>query len=59
MSLAKDVSGKEAGDLAFLGALQVATTTLWEVLSALDKEDYLGAAKEWSEDALPKHIQSR
>jgi hypothetical protein len=59
LELAKDVSGKKPGDPAFLGALQDATTTLWNELSTEDQEDYEKAAGEWSKNAPPKHIQSR
>jgi hypothetical protein len=53
------VSGKEPGHPLFLGALQDATTTLWNELDAEGQEDYVKAAKEWSQDAPPKPIQSR
>jgi hypothetical protein len=59
LKLAKEVSGTEPGHPGFLGALQDATTTLWSELSPEDQEDYVQAAKEWSENAPPKHIQSR
>lgn len=55
----RDVSGTEPGHPAFLGALQDATTTLWNKLSPEDKEDYVDAAMEWSQAYPPKHIQSR
>jgi hypothetical protein len=54
-----NVSGIEPGDPDFLGALQNATTTLWNKLSPGDQDDYAQAAKEWSEDTPPRHIQSR
>ena len=41
------------GHLKFLGALQNATTTLWNALAPSDHDDEL------SEEALLKHIQSR
>jgi hypothetical protein len=53
------VSGHMLGDPAFLGCLQDATTYLWKALAPEDREDYASAAKEWSEDVPPKHIQSR
>lgn len=59
LTLAKDVSGAEPGDPGFLGALQDATTTLWNALDPLSQNDYVEAAKEWSEVSPPKHIQSR
>ncbi|KAH8982338.1 hypothetical protein EDB86DRAFT_3086166 [Lactarius hatsudake] len=59
LELAKDVSGTEPGHSGFLGALQDATTALWNELSAEDQEEYVNAAKEWSEKTPPKHIQSR
>jgi hypothetical protein len=59
LELAKYVSGTEPGHPAFLGALQDATTTLWNELSPEAQEDYVQAAKEWSEDTPPKQIQSR
>jgi hypothetical protein len=59
LKLAKEVSGAEAGEPGFLGALQDATTVLWNALDADDKEDYIQAAKEWSEKTPPRGIQSR
>ncbi|KAH9069394.1 hypothetical protein EDB83DRAFT_2314420 [Lactarius deliciosus] len=59
LELAKEESGTEPGHSAFLGALQDATTTLWNELSVEDQEEYVNAAKEWSEKTPPKHIQSR
>ncbi|KAH9012464.1 hypothetical protein EDB84DRAFT_1569213 [Lactarius hengduanensis] len=56
---AKETSGIELGDPAFLGALQDATTTLWTELSPEVQEDYVKAAKEWSEETPPKDVQSR
>ncbi|KAH9020694.1 hypothetical protein EDB85DRAFT_1896072 [Lactarius pseudohatsudake] len=56
---AKEDSGKEPGDRAFLGALQDATTALWNAVSPEDQEEYVDAANEWSENTPPKHIQSR
>ena len=47
------------GHPKFLGALQNATTTLWKALPPGDRDDYTKAAKEWSENTPPKHIQSR
>ena len=41
------------GHVKFLGALQNATTTLWNALAPSDHDDEL------SEEALLKHIQSR
>ncbi|KAH8983595.1 hypothetical protein EDB86DRAFT_3085260 [Lactarius hatsudake] len=55
----KETSGIEPGDPAFLGALQDTTTTLWTELSPEVQEDYVKAAKEWSEETPPKDIQSR
>lgn len=59
LQLAEEVSGTEPGHPAFLGALQDATTTLWNEVSPEDQEDYVKAAKEWSEDTPPRDIQSR
>ncbi|KAH9010548.1 hypothetical protein EDB85DRAFT_2161146 [Lactarius pseudohatsudake] len=56
---AKEASGIEPGDPAFLGALQDTTTTLWTEQSPEVQEDYVKAAKEWSEETPPKHVQSR
>ncbi|KAF8263807.1 hypothetical protein EI94DRAFT_1703734 [Lactarius quietus] len=49
----------DLGAPGFLGALQDATTVLWNTLDADDQEDYAQAAKEWSQDASPAHVQSR
>lgn len=54
-----ETSGLEPGALAFLGALQDATTTLWKTTAMADQDDYVEAAKEWSEKSPPPHIQSR
>jgi hypothetical protein len=59
LRLATEVSGTEPGHPGFLGAFQDALTTLWNELSPDDQEEYAQAAKEWSEDAPPSHIQSR
>ncbi|KAH9009281.1 hypothetical protein EDB84DRAFT_1571316 [Lactarius hengduanensis] len=59
LECAKEDSGKEPGDRAFLGALQDATTALWNAVSPEDQEEYVDAANEWSENTPPKHIQSR
>jgi hypothetical protein len=59
IDLAKEVSGLVLGHPQFLGALQNATTTLWKALASEDRDDYSKAAKEWSDDTPPKHIQSR
>ncbi|KAH9040940.1 hypothetical protein EDB85DRAFT_1886610 [Lactarius pseudohatsudake] len=56
---AKETFGIEPGDPAFLGALQDATTTLWTKLSPEVQEDYVKAAKEWSEETPPKDVQLR
>lgn len=53
IALAKETSGLVLGHLKFLGALQNATTTLWNALAPSDHDDEL------SEEALLKHIQSR
>ena len=55
----KEVSGNEPGHPGFLGALQDATTSLWDALSSEVQDDYVQATKEWSADSLPWHIQSR
>ncbi|KAH9009634.1 hypothetical protein EDB85DRAFT_2162478 [Lactarius pseudohatsudake] len=55
----KKTSGIEPGDPAFLGVLQDATTTLWKELSPMDQQDYVKAAREWSEETPPKRVQSR
>ncbi|KAN0126221.1 hypothetical protein V8E53_015266 [Lactarius tabidus] len=59
IELAKETSGLIPGHLQFLGALQNATTTLWNALAPDDRDDYCKAAKEWSDDTPPKHIQAR
>ncbi|KAF8263643.1 hypothetical protein EI94DRAFT_1703852 [Lactarius quietus] len=59
LELARETSGMDPGAPGFLGALQDATTVLWNTLDADDQEDYAQAAKEWSQDAPPTHIQSR
>src|ERR1700761_296627 len=59
LALAIDTSGLEPGTPAFLGALQDATTTLWKNTAKADQDDYVHAAKEWSEKSPPSHIQSR
>jgi hypothetical protein len=56
---AKDATGIEPGDPEFLGALQNALTLLWDGQPPKDREEYFQAAKEWSENHPPKHIQSR
>ena len=56
---AMEVSGHAPGHPAYLGCLQDATTYLWKELTSQDQDDYIKAAKEWSEDALREHIQSR
>ncbi|KAN0140679.1 hypothetical protein V8E53_001506 [Lactarius tabidus] len=57
--LAKTQSGLMPGHPQFLGALQNATTTLWNDLDDELQEEYMQAAKDWSTEAPPKHIQSR
>ncbi|KAI9430605.1 hypothetical protein H4582DRAFT_2063620 [Lactarius indigo] len=59
LRLAKETSGTELGSPAFLGALQDATTALWNELSIEDQEEYQESAREWSEKTPPKNIQSR
>ena len=59
LALAIETSDLELGALAFLGALQDATTTLWKNTAKADQNDYVLAAKEWSEKSPPPHIQSR
>jgi hypothetical protein len=59
IELAKETSGLIPGHPQFLGALQNATTALWNALAPDDRDDYCKAAKEWSDDTPPKHIQSR
>ena len=59
LALAIETSDLEPGAPAFLGALQDATTTLWKNTTKADKDDYVHAAKEWSEKSPPPHIQSR
>ncbi|KAF8268580.1 hypothetical protein EI94DRAFT_1800312 [Lactarius quietus] len=59
LELARETSGMDPGAPGFLGALQDATTVLWNALDADDQEDYAQAAKEWSQDASPAHVQSR
>jgi hypothetical protein len=52
-------SGVEPGHPLFLGALQLAITALWNEQPQENQDDYTKAAKEWSEDGPPPHIQSR
>ncbi|KAH9177960.1 hypothetical protein EDB89DRAFT_2064338 [Lactarius sanguifluus] len=59
LEYAKEESGREPGHPAFLGALQDATTALWNEVSPEDQEEYVNAAKEWLEKTPPKHVQSR
>ncbi|KAN0139732.1 hypothetical protein V8E53_002394 [Lactarius tabidus] len=56
--LVKMQSGLMPGHPQFLGALQNATTTLWNDLDNDLQEEYMQAAKDWSTEAPPKHIQS-
>ena len=56
---ATEMSGKEPGQPGFLGALQDATTVLLNELSPEDLEEYAQAAKEWSTESPPPHVQSR
>ena len=59
LQLARETSGLDLGASGFWGALQDATTVLWNALPADDQADYTQAAKEWSEDTPPSHVQSR
>ena len=59
LELAKVVSGKKPGHRSFLGALQDATTTLWNDLSPDVQDDYVQAAMEWSNTVPPKDVQRR
>ena len=59
LALAIETSDLELGALAFLGALQDATTTLWKNSAKADQDDYVHEAKEWSVKSSPPHIQSR
>jgi hypothetical protein len=52
-------TGLKAGDPEFWGALQNATTVLWNGLCTEDTDDYTQAAIEWSMESLPPHIQLR
>ena len=56
---AKQDSQLKPGHPKFLGALQRATTTLWTAVHPSDKEDYVQAAKEWSDQSPPSDVQSR
>ncbi|KAN0127804.1 hypothetical protein V8E53_014360 [Lactarius tabidus] len=58
-NLVKMQSGLMPGHPQFLGALQNATTTLWNDLDDDLQEEYMQAAKDWLTEAPPKHIQSR
>ena len=51
-----EASGLKPGALAFLGALQDATTALWKNTAEDDQGDYVEAAKEWSEKSPLPHI---
>jgi hypothetical protein len=59
LDLAKEQSGLKPGHPQFLGALQNATTTLWNNQEDDVKEDYIQAAKDWTAESPPRHIQSR
>jgi hypothetical protein len=59
MELATETSGKQPGQPGFLGDLQDATTTLLNDLPPKDLEEYAQAAKEWSNESPPPHVQSR
>jgi len=59
MVLATEISGKEAGQPGFLGALQDATTILLNDLEPEDLEEYAQMAVEWSAVSPPPKIQSR
>ena len=58
LELARETSGFDPGALGFWGALQDVTTVLWNALPTDDQADYTQAAKEWSEDTPPSHVQS-
>ena len=49
LALAIETSDLESGASAFLDALQDATITLWKNTAKADQDDYVHAAKEWSE----------
>jgi hypothetical protein len=57
--LTQKMSGGAPGSQAFLGALQNATTSLWNKVSDEEREQYEDIAKEWSEDRPLKHIQAK
>jgi hypothetical protein len=59
MELATETSGKQPGQPGFLGDLQDVTTTLLNDLPPKDLEEYAQAAKEWSKESPPPHVQSR
>ena len=59
LKLTFNTSGLVSGDPDYLGALQIATSTLWNELSPEVREDYVQAAKGWSGDTPPKDIQTR
>ena len=56
---AKEESQLMPGHPQFLGALQNATTTLWDAEPPQSKDDYIKAAKDWSNGTPPKDVQSR
>ena len=59
VTLVKEQSGLSPGHPQFLGALQRAATTLWNEQDDDNKADYVQAAKDWTVEAPPSHIQSR
>jgi hypothetical protein len=52
-------SGLNPGHPKFLGALQHAKATLWNNLADDVQDDYDEAAKDWTAETPPSHIQSR
>lgn len=56
---ATELSGKQPGQPGFLGALQDATTYLLNDLSPEDLDEYVQAARDWSEESPPRNVQAR
>jgi hypothetical protein len=59
MMKTEEMSGSPPGSRAFLGCLQDATTTMWNLLPDEDQELYARLAKKWSDEAPPANIQAR
>lgn len=58
-ALAQDWSGGAPGSQEFMGALQKATTSLWNEVSPEEKERYAEMAKDWTRNGPPRFIQAK